>query len=101
MQKPCRDCPFREGSPFIKSLEPARKREIAHSIIEEDKPFLCHKTTRLPASQQRICVGSAIAAGDRVFDNCAYRIHAMYGRLHMDNVDRSGILTLEEWLTQR
>jgi hypothetical protein len=98
MQQPCRNCPFREGSVFLKTLSRERKQEIAHSILYKDEPFLCHKTTRLHKAEQKICVGSAVAMGDQVMNNVAYRINAMYGRLNINDLNREGILPLDKWL---
>ena len=98
MQKPCHNCPFRKDSSFNVTLDKARKEEIAETILNSDNPFLCHKTGHLPNADRTVCVGSAIAAGDKAFNNLAYRIHAMYGRLDIDNLDRRGVASIEDWL---
>jgi hypothetical protein len=43
MTTPCEHCPFRNDKPGF--ITPARAREIAHAIIQEQRTFTCHKTT--------------------------------------------------------
>jgi len=43
MKRPCEHCPFRNDKPGF--ITPARAREIAHAIIQEQRTFTCHETT--------------------------------------------------------
>lgn len=63
LKRPCKDCPFVQGSSTNKTLAEGRIEEIVHSIVEEDAHFQCHKTLdfysdkKVPAQH---CAGATI-----------------------------------------
>jgi hypothetical protein len=57
LKKPCKDCPFIQGSTTNVTLAEGRLKEIAGSLMQ-GMSFTCHKTLELESSRQEHCAGA-------------------------------------------
>lgn len=87
LTKPCSNCPFLKIPYFY--LDKERKKEIAESLLNQDKTFACHKTTNgewndeyteyIEGGGEQHCAGALIFLNKlyRLYDNFSLRLAVM------------------------